>query len=113
MRAVAVEPVGGDLQTADEGTDRHDVIPSRESVAVDDGRTGLLVRPNQPSALADGLCRLMADPALAARLGDAARDAVRTRYSFNRMVDAFERVYLTELARRCGGVEVEPPRRVA
>ena len=67
----------------------------------------------QPSALADGLCRLMADPALAARLGDAARDAVRTRYSFNRMVDAFERVYLTELARRCGGVEVEPPRRVA
>ena len=80
---------------------------------VDDGRTGLLVPPNQPAALADGLCRLMADPALAARLGDAARDAVRTRYSFNRMVDAFERVYLTELARRCSGIEVEPPRRVA
>jgi len=79
---------------------------------IDDGRTGLLVRADDPIALAHALCRLMSDPALAAGLGDAARDAVRARYSFARMVDGFERVYLTELARR-GSVHAEPPRQVA
>jgi glycosyltransferase involved in cell wall biosynthesis len=67
---------------------------------VDDDRTGLLVPPRDPMALADRLCRLMADPALGARLGAAARAEVETRYSFDRMVVRFEQVYLTELARR-------------
>jgi hypothetical protein len=42
----------------------------------------------------------MADPALAARLGGAARDEARARFSFDRMVAAFELLYLTELTRR-------------
>jgi glycosyltransferase involved in cell wall biosynthesis len=79
---------------------------------VEDGRNGLLVRSGDPVALADGLCRLMADSALAAHLGDAARDAVRARYSFTRMVNGFEQIYLTELARR-GSLQAEPPRQVA
>jgi len=38
---------------------------------IDDGVTGLLVEPRAPAALADALWRLVADPALRARLGDA------------------------------------------
>jgi glycosyltransferase involved in cell wall biosynthesis len=70
----------------------------RELIA--DDRTGLLVPAGDPPALADRLCRLMADPALAARLGDAARADAHARYSFERMVAAFERLYLGELTRR-------------
>src|SRR5581483_2835069 len=40
---------------------------------VDEGRTGLLMPPADPSALADRLVGLMAAPALARSLGDAAR----------------------------------------
>jgi glycosyltransferase involved in cell wall biosynthesis len=79
---------------------------------VDDGRTGLLVPVGDSLALADRLCRLMADPALALRLGDAAREEVRAHYSFDRMVAGFERVYVSELARR-GVLVTEPPRLVA
>jgi hypothetical protein len=43
----------------------------------------------------------MADPALGSRLGLAARAEVVSRYSFDRMVAAFEGVYQAELARRC------------
>jgi glycosyltransferase involved in cell wall biosynthesis len=79
---------------------------------VDDGRTGLLVPPAEPLALADGVCRLMADATLASRLGRAARDEARTRYSFDRMVAAFECIYLTELTRR-GVLATEQPRLAA
>jgi glycosyltransferase involved in cell wall biosynthesis len=67
---------------------------------IDTERTGLLVPAGEPQPLADRLCGLMADPALAARLGDAARDEARAHYSFDRMVAAFELLYLTELTRR-------------
>ena len=68
--------------------------------SIDDGRTGLLAPPGDPGALADRLCRVMADPALGTRLAAAARVDVERRYSFDRMVDAFESLYLGELARR-------------
>jgi L-malate glycosyltransferase len=67
---------------------------------IDDGKTGLLTPQGDPKALADRLCRLMNDPAFAARLGDAARTEAQARYSFDRMVASFESLYLTELARR-------------
>jgi len=38
---------------------------------IEDGVTGLLVEPQAPAALADALMRLMADPALRVRLGEA------------------------------------------
>jgi glycosyltransferase involved in cell wall biosynthesis len=74
---------------------------------VDNGRTGLLVRPGDSRDLADRLCELMADPARAARLGEAARSEARSRYSFDRMVAAFEGLYLTRLAavRKPGGLK--------
>ena len=67
---------------------------------IDDGRTGLLAATGDARALADRIGRLMNDPALAARLGAAAREDARARYSFERMISAFERVYLKELTRR-------------
>jgi glycosyltransferase involved in cell wall biosynthesis len=79
---------------------------------VDNERTGLLVAPDDPRALAERICRLMTDPALAGRLGAAARADVEARYSFDRMVAAFESVYLTELARR-GVVAAGQPELVA
>jgi colanic acid/amylovoran biosynthesis glycosyltransferase len=45
-----------------------------------DGRTGLLVQPNDVSALADAMERLLGDPALARRLGDAGRVHVASEY---------------------------------
>jgi len=64
---------------------------------VDHGRTGLLVTPADPIALAGAMASLVADPARAARLGAAARIDVASRYSFDRMVQAFEQLYLTHL----------------
>jgi len=64
---------------------------------IEDGRTGLLVPPDDPSAMADALGSLMAAPDLAASLGRAARADVVARYSFDRMVRRFEALYLTEL----------------
>jgi glycosyltransferase involved in cell wall biosynthesis len=41
---------------------------------IEDGRTGLLVPPNDPDSLADALSSLLADVNLRRRLGDAARE---------------------------------------
>jgi glycosyltransferase involved in cell wall biosynthesis len=63
-------------------------------------RTGLLIPPGAPRVLADTLCRLMGDATFAARIGERAAADARARYSFDRMVAAFESLYLTELDRR-------------
>ena len=62
-------------------------------------RTGLLVPPDDPTALAAELCRLMSDSALASALGAAAA-AEAARYTFSRMVSSFDAIYCAELARR-------------
>jgi glycosyltransferase involved in cell wall biosynthesis len=67
---------------------------------IDHGRTGVLTPPGDAVALADRICTLIADPALAARLGAAARDEVCRRYSFERMVAQFEELYAAELHQR-------------
>jgi glycosyltransferase involved in cell wall biosynthesis len=75
-------------------------------------RNGLLTPAGDAGALARQIGRLMADPALAARLGATARSGVADHYSFDRMVAAFENLYLTELTRR-GVVGVGQPRLAA
>ena len=51
---------------------------------VDDGRTGLLVPPRDPAALAAGVARVAADPALATALGAAGRRHVLAGYGSDR-----------------------------
>lgn len=64
------------------------------------GHTGLLADPGSPDLLADALRRLLRDRALAGRLGRAAREHVTNTYSFERMVAAFEDLYLAGLPAR-------------
>jgi len=59
---------------------------------VEDGRTGILVPPRDPRALAEALERLLSDEGLRHRLGAAAREAARERTEA-RMVDAYFRLY--------------------
>ena len=67
---------------------------------IDDGRTGLLVRPDDAGQLARAIRQLITDPARAARLGQAARAQATARYSFERMVASFEELYLAGLRSR-------------
>lgn len=53
--------------------------------AVQDGRTGLLVAPDDPVALAGALCRLRDGPELRWRLGAAGRAVSATRMTAERM----------------------------
>jgi glycosyltransferase involved in cell wall biosynthesis len=55
-----------------------------------DGETGVLVPPDNPTALAAGLERALAE---APRLGEAGRRRARERFSVARMVDATVAVY--------------------
>jgi glycosyltransferase involved in cell wall biosynthesis len=63
------------------------------------GDTGLLVPPGDHVSLAEAILQLVDDPARASRLASAARAAVHSRYSFERMVTAFEALYVGSLSR--------------
>jgi glycosyltransferase involved in cell wall biosynthesis len=60
---------------------------------IEDGVHGLLVPPGDPHELAAAIYRLLANPALRARLGAAARDRVEARYSRDGMIQRFEEFY--------------------
>jgi glycosyltransferase involved in cell wall biosynthesis len=62
-------------------------------------RTGLLVPPEYPNALAEAILRLLRDPELAASMACAAQARVREHYSREAMVRRFEDFFLA-LARR-------------
>src|SRR2546427_477764 len=57
------------------------------------GTGGVLVRPNDPAALAAAIGGLLADPIAAAQLGLAARRHVQTHYSRDAMRQRFEAFY--------------------
>jgi glycosyltransferase involved in cell wall biosynthesis len=60
---------------------------------VHDGETGLLVPPGRIKPLAAALRRLADDPALGARLGEAAARNVRERFSRERMLRELQDLY--------------------
>lgn len=66
---------------------------------VDDGRTGLLVPPDDVEALAAALAAVIGDAARARAMGEAGREEARTRFSLRRMVDELEGLY-EDAARR-------------
>jgi glycosyltransferase involved in cell wall biosynthesis len=73
---------------------------NRQVIAND--RVGMLVPPMDPAALASALDGLLRDPERTHQMGDAAREHVRARWSFDAMVDAYERLY-SSLARGAHG----------
>jgi glycosyltransferase involved in cell wall biosynthesis len=58
-----------------------------------DGDTALVVPPKDSTALQRALARLLADEALRTRLGAAARRHCAANFSYERMLDAMERIY--------------------
>lgn len=62
------------------------------------GQSGLLVEPGDGGALAQGALALLADPALRARLGHAARRRAHDLYSWDRLALAAERAYAIALS---------------
>jgi glycosyltransferase involved in cell wall biosynthesis len=60
---------------------------------VDDGVTGLLVPPRDHQAMAAAIVRLLTDPALCRRMGDAGRARVGERFTVERMVAETAAVY--------------------
>jgi glycosyltransferase involved in cell wall biosynthesis len=67
---------------------------------VTDGETGRLVPTGDPMALARAVLELLDEPMRAAELGRAGRRRIEETYSFDRMVDAFSTLYLSELGAR-------------
>ena len=68
--------------------------------ALVDERTGLLVPPGDSRAIADAVGRLLDNPSLAGRLGQAARALIKDRFSVDRMVQSTEDLYTELLARK-------------
>jgi len=60
---------------------------------VQDGVTGILVPPKDPDALAEGIVRLLRDPELRRRLGNAGRDRVLSEFRLDRIVEQTLSVY--------------------
>jgi glycosyltransferase involved in cell wall biosynthesis len=68
-----------------------DIPPNRELVV--DGETGYLVRVGDSVGMAQFTDRILADPALAQRLGTAGRERMRKNFSIDRMVAAHAELY--------------------
>ena len=70
--------------------------------AVADGRTGLLVPPEDAAGLARALERVRADPELRRRLGDAGPARLAEGFLASQMVAAYEKLYRSVLQERRG-----------
>lgn len=60
---------------------------------VEDGVNGILVPPSEPTALANALQRMAADPALRARCSAAGRTRYTRGFGLDAMIDAYQRLY--------------------
>ncbi len=69
---------------------------------VEHGRTGCLVPPQDPQAVADAVCRLLADPQEAARMGWAAKERIQRYFSFERQLQDTIALFERYLGRQRG-----------
>ena len=60
---------------------------------VEDGRTGFLVEPRQPSQIADRILQVLADPELRVRMGYFAWQTARARFNLERNVAELVKLY--------------------
>jgi len=67
------------------------VVGCRDAVA--HGKTGLLVPPKDPSALAEAILHLVRSPEEAWRMGRAGRDLVARRFTLKKMIAETEQIY--------------------
>lgn len=77
---------------------RKPVVASRVSGCEDvvrDGETGFLVKPGDPQDMAEAILRLLRDPVLARRLGDAGRKRVEQEFEVSAWVRKIESAYLS------------------
>ena len=58
-----------------------------------DGETGIVVKPEDPEALSQATAALLASPARAAAMGEAARARAARLFSFASHVDTYDRLY--------------------
>lgn len=74
------------------------------SEVVLEGKTGFLVPPKDPEALADAVLRLLAAPDLARNLGVAGRVRVESKFTLEIMVARLEELYDSLLTSRIGAL---------
>ncbi|MBM3273253.1 glycosyltransferase family 4 protein, partial [Candidatus Kaiserbacteria bacterium] len=67
---------------------------------IGDGRTGLIVPPQDTRALAENIARLLADRDLARRLGVAARTEAVVRFGYELMTSRMETSFRNTITRR-------------
>jgi glycosyltransferase involved in cell wall biosynthesis len=60
---------------------------------VQDGKTGILVKPGDADSLARAISRLLEEVALARKMSDTARLSVQEKFSIGRMVGAIDKIY--------------------
>jgi len=79
--------------------------------AVEDGVSGRLVPPGDPQALADVLEEFHNKPDVARRLGLAGAERIRTHYTWDKVVSAFEAVYDDVLGLASFSAQAAPAKR--
>jgi glycogen synthase len=60
---------------------------------IEDGRTGCLVKPEDPAAIAEAVCGLLAKPQELGTIGKAAHERVTRLFRFERFVQEYEELY--------------------
>ncbi|MEI9989064.1 MAG: glycosyltransferase family 4 protein [Rhizomicrobium sp.] len=60
---------------------------------IEDRQTGILVPPDDPSALADAIALLLSDAAAAREMGRRARERAMSVFDFDALVEAYETAY--------------------
>jgi glycosyltransferase involved in cell wall biosynthesis len=60
---------------------------------IENGRTGRLVKPEDPAAIAEAVCELLAKPQALGTIGKAAHERVSRLFRFERFVQEYEELY--------------------
>lgn len=68
-----------------------DIGPTRD--VIDDGVDGVLVKPNDPTALAEHIISLLSDPLRRGRMGQSGRRKTLALFTWDRIVDKMEHIY--------------------